>query len=81
MSRSLTKEECLELSIDIYNQVMELQYKKDRVIKNLSGNLSVCNHCGRKYIICCVCDKAEKQWKNMLTEIEIVSQRDRTGEF
>lgn len=40
MSRILTKEECLQLDIEIYNKAIELQWKTDKVKKNLSGDLS-----------------------------------------
>jgi hypothetical protein len=56
MSRILTKEECLQLDIETYNKAMEIQWKTDKVKKNLSGDLSNCEHCGRKYVICCICD-------------------------
>lgn len=81
MSRILTKEECLQLDIETYNKAMELQWKTDKVKKNLSGDLSNCEHCGRKYVICCICDEAEKRWTDMITEVQSVSERDRSGEF
>ena len=81
MSRILTRDECLELDIETYNTAMELQWKTDRVKKNLSGNLSVCKHCGRKHVICCICDEAEKRWGEMIAEVQAVSERDRSGEF
>jgi hypothetical protein len=81
MSRILTKEECLQLDIETYNKAMELQWKTDKVKKNLSGDLSNCEHCGRKYVICCICDEAEKRWSDMIAEVQLVSERDRSGEF
>ena len=81
MSRILTKEECLQLDIETYNKVMGLQWKTDKVKKNLSGDLSNCEHCGRKYVICCICDEAEKRWTDMITEVQAISERDRSGEF
>lgn len=81
MSRILTKEECLQLDIEIYNKAMEAQWKTDKVKKNLSGDLANCEHCGRKYVICCICDEAKKRWNDMLKEVRAVSERDRSGEF
>ena len=81
MSRILTEEECLQLDVETYNKAMELQWKTDKVKKNLSGDLSNCEHCGRKYVICCICDKAKKRWVDMIAEVQSVSERDRSGEF
>jgi len=81
MSRILTNEECLQLDIETYNKAMKLQWKEDKVKKNLSGVLSNCEHCGRKYVICCICDEAEKRWTDMIAEVQAVSERDRSGEF
>lgn len=81
MSGILTKEECLQLDIETYNKAMELQWVEDKVKKNLSGDLSICKHCGRKHVICCICDEAEKRWNNMIAEVKAVSERDRSGEF
>jgi len=38
-----------------------------------SGLLSECQHCGRKYAICCICDKAEEDWNNMILEVRGVA--------
>ncbi len=81
MSRILTKEECLQLDIETYNKVAELQWKEDKVKKNLSGDLSICKHCGRKHVICCICNEAEKRWEDMIAEVKAVSERDRSNEF
>ena len=81
MSRNLTREECLQLDIETYNKAMEIQWQKDKVKKNLSGDLSNCEHCGRKHVICCICDEAEKRWGEMIAEVQAVSERDRSGEF
>lgn len=81
MSRTLEKEELLALNINLYNQAMEMQWSKDKIIKNLSGNLSDCNYCNRKYVICCICDEAEIKWNDMLEEVKRISNRDRSGEF
>jgi hypothetical protein len=81
MSRILSKEECLQLDIGLYNTAMELQWKEDKVKKNLSGNLINCEHCGRKYVICCICDEAAKRWDDMITEVQAVSERNRSDEF
>ena len=81
MNRILTKVECLRLDIETYNKAMELQWENDKVKKNLSGDLSDCEHCGRKYVICCICDEAEKRWSDMIAEVQAVSERDRSGEF
>lgn len=81
MNRILTKKECLQLDIETYNKAMELQWKTDKVKKNLFGDLSICKHCGRKHVICCICDEAEKRWADMITEVQAISERDRSGEF
>jgi len=81
MSRNLTREECSQLDIETYNMAMELQWGKDKVKKNLSGDLSNCEHCGRKHVICCICGEAEKRWGEMIAEVQAVSERDRSGEF
>jgi hypothetical protein len=81
MSRFLTKEESLQLDIETYNKSKELQWVEDKIKKNLSGDLSICKHCNRKYIICCICDEAEKRWTNIIAEVQTVSERDRSGEF
>lgn len=59
---------------------MGLQWEKHKIKKNLSGELSVCKHCSRKFVICCICGAAKKRWDDMLTEIQTVSERDRSGE-
>ncbi len=48
---------------------------------NLSGDLSICEHCGRKHVICCICDKAEERWQHTLQEVKDVANRDRSGEY
>lgn len=80
MSRNLSREECLQLDIVTYNLAMERVWKTDKIKKNLSGDLSLCKHCGRKYVICCICDEAEKSWDNMLEEVREVSKRDYSGD-
>lgn len=80
MSRNLTREECLQLDIETYNKAIQLQWEKDKVKNNLSGDLSNCVHCGRKYVICCICDKAKKRWDETIAEVQAVSERDRSGE-
>jgi len=60
---------------------MESQWRADKVKKDLSGDLSNCEHCGRKYVICCICDEAEKRLADMIAEVQSVSERDRSGEF
>jgi hypothetical protein len=81
MSRILTKEESLQLDIETYNKAMEIQYRKDKVEKNLSGDLNICEYCGRKYVISCICDEAEKRWNDMIDEVKEVSERDRSDDY
>lgn len=50
MGRILTKEESLDLDIEIYNKAMELQWKTHKIEKNLSGDLSNCEHCNMLYM-------------------------------
>lgn len=73
-NRVLSREECLALDIPTYNMAMEIEWKKDKVQKNLSGDLYICKHCGRKHVICCICDEAEKRWKNTIEEVRAVSE-------
>jgi hypothetical protein len=75
MSRILTRGECLKLVIPLYNKAMDKQWVIDKVKKNLSGELSVCKHCQRKYVICCICDTAEERWNNMIEEVKAVSEQ------
>lgn len=70
----LTKRECLKLDIVTYNKAMELQWPDHKKQKNLSGDLSICKHCGRKYVICCICDESEKRWDDMIAEVKAVSE-------
>ncbi len=79
-NRTLSRKECLDLDVATYNMAMELTWKTEKVKKGLSGDLDVCEHCHRKYSICCICDAAEKRWEDMIQEIKDVSERDRTGE-
>lgn len=81
MSRILTRDECLQLDIETYNKAAEFQWEEHKVKKNLSGVLSICKHCGRKHVICCICDEAVKRWDDMIKEVKAVSERDRSGEF
>lgn len=78
--RILTREECLALNIDLYNKAMEIQWKEDKVKKNLSGDLGVCEFCGRKYVISCICDEGQKLWNRTIQEVKMVSNRDRSNE-
>ena len=75
MSRILTRGECLKLDIPLYNKAMDKQWAIDKIKKNLSGELSFCKHCQRKYVICCICDTAEERWSNMIEEVKAVSEQ------
>jgi len=72
--RILTREECLSLDVETYNAAMQLEWKRGKAGKNLSGELSTCKHCGRKYAICCICDEAEHRWEEMIKEVREVSE-------
>lgn len=74
----LNREEAKAVDIVIYNKAMELMWEGHKKEKNLSGDLSTCKHCGRKYVICCICDEAEKEWDNMIAEVKTVSERIRS---
>jgi hypothetical protein len=65
-----------ELSIDIetYNKIMDNQWPNFKKKMNLSGELHICIHCGRKYIICCICEKAITEWERMLKEIRDINE-------
>ncbi len=77
----VNREKCLQLDISLYNKAMKFQWKKDKIKKNLSGDLSTCTSCGRKYVICCICDEAKNKWDSMLVEIQSVAERDRSDDF
>ncbi len=81
MSRILTREECLKLDILLYNNAMDKQWAIDKVKKNLYGELSVCKHCQRKYVICCICDTAEEKRKNMIKEVKAVFEQRNTASY
>jgi hypothetical protein len=81
MSRILTREECLQLDIEIYNKAMDLQWEKDKIEKNLSGDLSNCEYCDRKLVISCICDEGVSRWNRTIEEVKAVSERDRSNDF
>jgi len=65
----MNRQELLDLDITTYNLAIELQCKKD----GINVKFSICEHCGRKHIICCICDRARDAWKSMLDEIKLVN--------
>ncbi len=65
----MTRDKLLSIDIHIYNKAMEIQYKKDKVKKNLSGDLKVCKDCGRKKVIWCICDVDQKRFIEMTQEV------------
>jgi hypothetical protein len=69
---NLSREETLLVDITIYNLAMEIQWEKKRASYSLSGSLTVCEYCGRKHSICCICDTAVKRWDDMTQEIKDV---------
>lgn len=69
MDKRLTRQECLILDIKTYNSLIEQQWEKDKISKNLSGELKICKHCGRKCVICCICDESIKEWNKIVEEI------------
>lgn len=72
----LTKEQCLALDINVYNMAIEKQWQIDKVKKNLSGDLKICENCGRKYSFFCICPASEEKWENVLNEVrEVTKQR------
>ncbi len=78
MNRNLTREECLLLGIELYNEVAEVAWEKHKSEYNLSGDLSICEHCGRKRSICCICDTAKKEWDKKMVEVhEVQVNRDK----
>jgi len=70
----LTREECLKLDIQVYNKAMDLEWSTHKTKMNLSGELSICEHCSRKYVVCCICDKAEARFANLILEVRAVSE-------
>jgi len=81
MSKNLSKQECLDLDVEVYNMAMDIQYPAHKAKMNLNGEMNCCEHCERKYIICCICDTATQRWDSMIDEVQKVSERDRSGEF
>lgn len=81
MSRILTRLECLQLDIETYNKVIEIEWIKDKIKKNLSGDLSICEYCGRKNVITCICDEGVERWNRTLAEVQAISERDRSDDF
>ncbi len=71
---NLSREEALALDITVYNKAIEFQWPQHKLENNLSGDLRTCEHCSRKFVICCICDAAEKRWQDMLTEIREVNE-------
>ncbi len=63
----------MDLDIELYNTAIELQHKKDN---KLNHKLAVCDQCGRKYSICCICPEAEERWESMLDNVKQV-QKDK----
>jgi hypothetical protein len=61
----------LSIEIPVYNRAMEYA---SRLASGKSGLLSECQHCGRKYAICCICDKAKEDWNNMILEVRGVAE-------
>jgi hypothetical protein len=70
----LTEQEALALDVPLYNKAIEMQWPAHKAKFNLSGDLSTCEHCSRKYVICCICDTAKKRWEEMLTNIREVNE-------
>lgn len=66
----LTREECLNLD-------MESEWKTHKITNNLYGDLSICRHCKRKYVICCICDDGIKRWGRTIEEVRAVQDRNR----
>lgn len=60
---------------------MEIQWKKDKVDKNLSGDLKTCEHYDRKYVISCICDEGQKNWSKLIQNVRDVSNRDRSSDY
>lgn len=73
MGKIFTREDCLQIDIEAYNRAVELSWRKDIVAKNLSGRLSDCKYCGRKYVVCCICDEAVKRWDALIVEAQEIS--------
>jgi len=71
MSKILTRQECLSLDIGTYNKAVELQQKKS---KNRNATMHICEYCGRKYSICCICDTAEERWNKILEKVREASE-------
>lgn len=65
--RYLSREECLALDIDIYNKA---------VSKSMPGKeLDTCEHCGRLYHMCCICETAQAAWQRIVDEVKGVEEQ------
>ena len=70
--RTLTKQECLELSVEVYNQAIKLTCIKDK--KEVPKR--VCKYCGRLMSVACICEEGEKQFQQTIDEVKAVSERN-----
>ena len=64
----LNRDEMLALDLEVFNAVMDKEWKKK--YPDNDKELSTCKHCSRKYVISCICDKAEMAWARILKEVE-----------
>ncbi len=69
MGRTLTREECLELPVERYNQLLREQHP--------DKTFHTCEHCGRLHTMCCICDEAQRRWQNMIDEVKAVGEAQR----
>ncbi len=71
----MSEDQLLKLDIAVYNQAMDIQWQKDKIEKNLSGELLTCS-CGRKYSFSCICPEGKKSWNDMIQEVSEVSKQN-----
>jgi len=74
MNNISIKKELLQLSIETYNNFIEIEWQKIKFKKKLYGNLNICEYCGRKYIISCICNDGIKKWNRILSEVKTISE-------
>lgn len=73
--RTLTESELLELPIHIYNEAIELVYRKK--YPDLDHKLRLCNYCDRKIqVLSCICPEGKQDFENMLQEVRDVANRN-----
>jgi len=73
-TRNATKEELLELSVEVYNMAVQRTY--DKKYPDKINTFDTCKHCGRYVqVISCICPDGEFDFKSLLDEVRSVSEQ------